>query len=877
MMKTTRQFLKTLERNPTQTSLQKAFKNRSYDLNQTLLYALDKLSSLGIIKLLIEYGAKINYKDSNNDTPLNHALRVRSSAEVIRYLLECGSDPKRKNFTGKSSLYLSIEFASTVSVLSLLFAKENVNTRLRLGSTPLHCAAKCGSSPEVVNFLLKLGSDPKLFTETGSLPLHLAVQHNAPLETILLLIKAYKKGVNATAKYERTTLHLACQSGSDPRVIEKLLQKGAKVNTRDRFGRTPFQMLIKNKPKLSSVKLLIEARSRFADLDVDNNSCFHLLSTQKNANIKVLKYLLKYDIDLNIKNSFGLTCLHLAIMEKLDLDYIRLLVVNGADLTIATPRNHHCFSLAVISRNSQETLKFFLRPKKFFKKLIQKEKKKRKKKQKMIQRELKKEKKKTRKKLKKFGKKFQKIKKIKKFKRKQKTNQQVKYRSQKKIQIKNIDYNLLDEKGYNALHLLCKYRADPEILRLLTKKKIVINQLCSQGYSPLLLLILNQPRLDLIKILVKRRANIHQLDPQGNDCLHLSSKRNNLEIIKYFLDQGLDPNSKNENLSTPLHVAILSNSNISVMKLLIKYGGDLNVIDKFQHNCLQLSILSRAKTEIIHYFLQVEGMNLYNKNKNNHSVLDLAIRGKFETSLIIEMLEKGISYDEDFVKQLLPSDSEILKIIKSVNSLCHDMTKLFERAEKTDLVINGIEVHKLMLELRLETDHNTIKHILEHNYNYNQTKTFLKWVYDGQINENSQLITQIGKHFPSINIKTKSLRNGLVKDLRHLYHQKTTKDFSLIMKNKKLDVNKLILQARSETFRGMFIHISDDYKLVHDYTGMSEIALDKIFEFICCDSFDINSVSKEAIDEINQFVDYYQLNEFSRIEWIFDNNLVNYF
>ncbi|KAJ6228785.1 ankyrin repeat-containing protein [Anaeramoeba flamelloides] len=888
-IKASAELFEILLKDPKQTTLQKALKNRSYDLNQALLYALDKKASLKIVKLLLEAGAKINYKDSNNDTPLNHALQVRSSSEIVKFLLECGSDPKRKNFTSKSSLYLSIEFENPVSVLSLLFSKENANVRLRLGSTPLHCSAKCRSSYEVVNFLLKLGSDPKLFTENGSLPLHLAVQHNAPLETIVLLIKAYKKGVNIPAKYGRNTLHLACQSESDPRVVERLLQKGAKVNTKDRFGRTPFQLLIKNKPKFRSVKLLIEAGAHFTVSDSDNNSCFHLLSTKKNANLKVLKYLLQFEIDLNLKNSFGLTCLHLAIMEKLGLEYIRLLVVNGADITIKTPRNHHCFSLAVISRNSSTVLQFFANeqrflqnPKKFKNeigieknfgketKYIKKEKEKQKEKDK------KKDKVKETQEISKIdiG---NKIKKIKNFKIKHKNILQGKYRIKKNIKIKKINFNSLDFKGYNSLHLLSKYRADPAIIKLLIEKQVNVNQLCTEGYSPLLLAVLNQPRLEIIKLFVENGANIHQMDTRGNTCLHLSCQKNNLEMINFFLDKGLDPNLKNSNSSTPLQISILTNKDLSVIKLLLKYGGDLNIVDKFSHNCLELSILSRVDSEIILYILNCDGVNLYFKNKNDRSILDLAIRGRFETKVLINMIERGISYNNDFIKDIVPSDSEKFKMIKSANSLCHDMLRLFERAEKTDLIINEIKVHRLIIELRLETNHTIVKNILEKNYDHKQTKLFLKWVYDGQINENLKLITQVCKYFPSIDTKSKSLRSGIVKDLKHLYNQENTKNFSIIIKKKKINVHKLILQARSETFRGMLINVSENSKVVHDYTGMSEIALEKIFEFIYCDSFDVNSITQETIDEINEFVDYYQLNEFSRIEWIFDKNLIDYF
>ena len=74
------------------------------------------------------------------------------------------------------------------SLLQLLLShRADVNSRDRIGSTPLHCASQEGHLASVVT-LLQAGADPLLPGIDGALPIHLAARNNHP-EVVRILIE----------------------------------------------------------------------------------------------------------------------------------------------------------------------------------------------------------------------------------------------------------------------------------------------------------------------------------------------------------------------------------------------------------------------------------------------------------------------------------------------------------------------------------------------------------------------------------------------------------------------------------------------------------------------------------------------------------------
>ncbi|KAJ5080067.1 speckle-type poz protein [Anaeramoeba ignava] len=117
-------------------------------------------------------------------------------------------------------------------------------------------------------------------------------------------------------------------------------------------------------------------------------------------------------------------------------------------------------------------------------------------------------------------------------------------------------------------------------------------------------------------------------------------------------------------------------------------------------------------------------------------------------------------------------------------------------------------------------------------------------------------------------IETKKGRKGIIKDLSKLYQQNETKDFKIIIEEKKeIKVHKLILILRSELFKGMFqLNVQDQSNQVHDYSRKSFEAINQFIYFLYHDEFEEETkITKENLEEYVDIKDYYQLNPKSLI------------
>jgi ankyrin repeat protein len=119
-----------------------------------------------------------------------------------------------------------------------------------IGSTPFMFAVASGDI-ELMKQLIQAGADPLLATTDGSTPLMVAAglgnvedptpdQKKHDLEAAKMLV-ALGADVNARDSYNWTALHGAAYTGNDA-VVQFLVEKGAKLDVKDRFGQTPFSI-----------------------------------------------------------------------------------------------------------------------------------------------------------------------------------------------------------------------------------------------------------------------------------------------------------------------------------------------------------------------------------------------------------------------------------------------------------------------------------------------------------------------------------------------------------------------------------------------------------------------------------------------------------
>jgi ankyrin repeat protein len=260
-------------------------------------------------KLLVAAKANIEQTDANSITPLIMAI-VNNRVDVARFLIEQGANIQATDWYGRTPLWAAVEtrnmdvdnatFVNGVDrapllglITTLLERGAKVNVRMKevppvrraflrvtgslawvdfTGQTPFLTAA-LAADLDVMRLLLKHGADPNIGTFEGTTPLMAAAGVNwvydqtydegpaARLEAVKLCHEL-GNDVNAVNTMGLTAMMGAANRGSDD-IIKFLVEKGAKVDVKDKEGRTAlawaegvFLATHPAKPKPSSIALL---------------------------------------------------------------------------------------------------------------------------------------------------------------------------------------------------------------------------------------------------------------------------------------------------------------------------------------------------------------------------------------------------------------------------------------------------------------------------------------------------------------------------------------------------------------------------------------------------------------------------------------------
>ena len=246
-----------------------------------LLFAA-RAGLLDAAKLLVESGADVNKPDPNGITPLLMAI-TNGQLPVAQWLVERGADVKAADWYGRTPIWAAVEIrnldlrsnatdngvdreAALRLVAALIEKGADVNARVKefpparrylltlgslewvdiTGQTAFTRAAQ-SADLEAMRLLLAKGADPKITTFNGTNALMLAAGVNWVigqtygsrwLEAVTLCLEL-GFDVNAVNQMGLAAVHGAANRGSDD-VIELLASRGARLDVKDKEGRTPI-------------------------------------------------------------------------------------------------------------------------------------------------------------------------------------------------------------------------------------------------------------------------------------------------------------------------------------------------------------------------------------------------------------------------------------------------------------------------------------------------------------------------------------------------------------------------------------------------------------------------------------------------------------
>ena len=253
--------------------------------NMTALMYAAREGSLAAAGVLADGGAGLNLTDPDGTTALELAI-INSHYDTAALLIEKGADPNIADSAGMAALYAAVDMNTLIEIYgrpsrktsdrltaldlikNLLQHGANPNATLKApalqrahtpgdrnlgeGATPLMRAARNGDA-SAMRALLEHGADPSMQQKNHVTALMLAAglgrglgtfadeyaSEAQQVEAVKVLLDQHVD-VDAANDAGQTALHFAALSMDS--VVELLVMHGAKLDIRDRQGRTPLDM-----------------------------------------------------------------------------------------------------------------------------------------------------------------------------------------------------------------------------------------------------------------------------------------------------------------------------------------------------------------------------------------------------------------------------------------------------------------------------------------------------------------------------------------------------------------------------------------------------------------------------------------------------------
>lgn len=232
---------------------------KSFSYLSSITHSVSKEGDLAKLRSLIDNGANINKRDTDENTPLHYAAQS-GHINIIKLLLESGAIYNSKNKDSKvplqltedskirnllesvTNLFTAVKVGNYLKVAGIIEKEKSIiNAKEDGGSSSLHWAVHNGHG-SIVRLLLENGADAFQVTNKGNTPLHIAASKNNK-KMVEILLKYVPQGklknlVDAKTTGGNTALHVTVKNGSLD-VLKTLLKNGATYCFTNEEGKIP--------------------------------------------------------------------------------------------------------------------------------------------------------------------------------------------------------------------------------------------------------------------------------------------------------------------------------------------------------------------------------------------------------------------------------------------------------------------------------------------------------------------------------------------------------------------------------------------------------------------------------------------------------------
>ena len=185
----------------------------------------------------------------------------------------------------------------------------------------------------------------------------------------------------------------------------------------------------------------------------------------------------------------------------------------------------------------------------------------------------------------------------------------------------NVDVQLPDNDGWTALHYSAR-NDSYEIVKYFINMGIDINLKKKDGIN-CLHIAADYGHRNLCKTLIKKHSlDLEEPNDNGWTALHYSARNDSYEIVKYFVNMGIDINLKTKDGMNCLHIAA-DYGHLNLGKTLIsEYNVDVQVPDNDGWTALHYSA-QNGSHELVQFFADI-GININLKTNDGMNCLHIA-------------------------------------------------------------------------------------------------------------------------------------------------------------------------------------------------------------------------------------------------------------
>jgi len=349
---------------------------------ETPLHAAVMRGTLGTVKGLVNSGADIEARDSEGLTPLQLLHREEGDWNVVEFLMERGAksngdtilhlaagygqadkirkyfeqkpgDIRAKNNNGQTPLHLAVNYGTLETVQCLVDSGADMEEQDSNYQTSLLLALNRKDGWNVVEFLLARGAESE-----GNTLLHFAAGEGNT-DMVQYYLDQNPDYLHTKNIYHETPLHRAVGHAfyGALEIVQHLVDIGAGMEARNLEGFTPLSVALNYLHRENGwnvVKYLLESGA-----ESDGYTLLHFAAERGNANKMLQVFLEQKPGDVNKKNNYGETPLHLAI-EFGTLQTVMCLVNSGADIEEQDSQGRTSLQLARIREEDWPVAEFLL-------------------------------------------------------------------------------------------------------------------------------------------------------------------------------------------------------------------------------------------------------------------------------------------------------------------------------------------------------------------------------------------------------------------------------------------------------------------------------------------------------------------------------------